>query len=70
VSFLAHAEHVHPGFPQTRGEPGEVAVARHDAETFHILRVEDVHRVDDERRVGGVFAGGIAVLLDRDDRVV
>src|SRR6185312_1409090 len=55
--------------PDARGEPGEVAVAGDDAEAVEAPGVEQVHCVDDHRRVGGVLAHGIAELLDRLDRV-
>src|SRR5690242_16623698 len=47
---------------------GEVAVAGDDAEAVEAAGVEQVHRIDDHRRVGGVLALGVAELLDRLDR--
>src|SRR5699024_9732825 len=49
---------------------GEVAVRRDDAEPVQVAGIQQVHGVDDHGRVGGVFAGGVAVLLHRDDGIV
>ena len=61
--------HGHPRFPQPRRQPREVAVARDDHEALQVPRVEQVHRVDDQRGVGGVLAAGVGELLHRLDRV-
>ena len=57
------------GLAQPGRQPGEVAVAGHDREAVDVAGVEQVHRVDDQRGVGGVLAGGVGELLDRLDRV-
>ena len=59
----------HPRLPQPRRQPREVAVAGDDDEALEVARVEQVHRVDDQRGVGGVLAAGVGELLDRLDRV-
>ncbi len=50
-------------------EPREVAVWRDEAKSLHSLRVEDIHRIDDHRRVGSIFPGRITVLLYRSDGI-
>lgn len=67
--LLAHADYIHAGFPQAAGQTGEIAVAGHDAEPVHIVGVQNVHGVNDEGRVCGVFAYGVLKLLDGDDGV-
>src|SRR5690606_30995461 len=67
--LLAETVHGQALLADTRGQAGEVAVAGNDAETVEIARVHQVHRVDDQRAVGGVLAGGVVELLDRRDRV-
>ncbi len=52
-----------------RRQPREVAVAGHQAEPVHRAAVEQVHRVDDQRAIGGVLAGRVAELLDGLHRV-
>ena len=66
---LTHADDQLARLAQTGGQTGEVAVARNEAEAVHLVRVQNIHRVDDHRRVGGVLARGIAVLLDGRDGV-
>ncbi|SOE06297.1 hypothetical protein SAMN05518800_6934 [Variovorax sp. YR752] len=58
-----------PSFSHTRRQASEIAVARNDAETVHIARVKQVHRINDEGRVRGVLTLRIGELLDRLDRV-
>ena len=41
----------------------------HDHEPLEVARVEQIHRVDDQRRVGGVLAARVRELLDRLDRM-
>lgn len=67
---FAHAEHVFVGFAQAGGEAGEVAVGGDDAEAVQRGLVEQVHGVDDEGRVAGVFAVHVVVLLHGLDGVV
>ena len=57
------------GLAQPGREPGEVGVAGDDREGVEVAGVEQVHRVDDQRGVGGVLAHGVGELLDRLDRV-
>ena len=64
---LAESVDGQAGLTDTRGQPGEVAVAGHDAEPVEPPRVQQVHRVDDHRGVGGVLAPGVGELLDRLD---
>ena len=66
--LLAHADDDLAGLAEAARQAGEIAVRRDDAEPVHIGGVEEVHRVDDEGRVGGIFAGRVRELLDRDDR--
>lgn len=59
--------------PDSRIRPAQarvVAVARHDAESVHALLVQNVHRVDDQRRIGRVLACRIGVLLNGRDGVL
>src|SRR5665811_2140021 len=58
-----------PRLPQPGGELGEVAVGGNQAETVQVPGVEEVHRVDDQRAIGGVLAGGVGELLQRLDRM-
>jgi len=55
---------------QLHDQRGKIGVAGGEAEGVELLRVEQFHRVDDERDVGGVLAGRIIKLLDRADREV
>ena len=55
------------GLPQPQREAGEVGVAAHQREGLDVAGVQQVHRVDDERRVGGVLADGEGVLVDGAD---
>ena len=68
--LLPHAVHLLARLPQADGQAGEVAVAGHQYKAVHLAGVEDVHGVDDHGRVGGVLAGGVAVLLDGGDGVL
>lgn len=67
---FSHTNHVHIGFPQAHGEPGKIAVAGDETETVYIAGIEDVHRVDDHRHVGRIFARGIVKLLNRCDGIL
>src|SRR5690606_29489752 len=66
---LAEAVDGEPLLADARGQAGEVAVAGDDAEAVEVAAVHQVHRVDDQRAVRGVLAGGVVELLDRGDRV-
>src|SRR6266403_3937361 len=57
-------------FAQPRGEPGEIAVGRHEAKAVEPSAVQEVHRVDDQRNVGGVLALGVGKLLIGVDGVL
>ena len=50
---------------QPVGEAGEVAVAGDQRERLDVAVVQQVHRVDHEREVGGVLAGRVGVLVHR-----
>jgi hypothetical protein len=56
-----------PVLPQAVREARVVAVAAHDAEAVHRAQVQQVHRVDDQHRVGRVLALGVLELLYRAD---
>ena len=62
---LAHPDDPLAGLAQPRRQRGEVAVAGDDREALDVAGVEQVHRVDDQRRVGGVLAGRVGELLLR-----
>jgi hypothetical protein len=67
--LLAEAEHVDALFADARGQPREVAVRRHQAEAVEPPAMQQVHRVDHQRDVGGILAGRIGELLLRHDRM-
>jgi hypothetical protein len=67
--MLAEPEDLESGFPQAHGQPGEVAIARDEAEAVKALGVQEVHRVDDQRAVRRVLARGVRELLDWLDSV-
>src|SRR2546426_5652610 len=67
---LPDPHHEEARLPDPGRETGVVAVARDEAEPPHELAVEDVHRVDDHRAVGGVLPAHVRELLDRDERVL
>ena len=54
--LLAHAYDGHALLAQSGGETGEVAVGGGETEAVDAPRIEDIHGVDDHRRVGGVLA--------------
>ena len=68
--LLAEAIHVDALFANTGGKPGEVAVRRHETEPVEPTAMEKVHRVDDQRDVGGVLARRIGKLLLGNDGVL
>ena len=68
--LLAEAEDVDALLADAGGEPSEVAVGGDQAEAVEAAAVEQVHRVDHQRDVGGVLAGRVGELLLRDDRVL
>ena len=69
VFCLADAVDVEPLLADARGEAGEVAVGGDEAEAVEAAGMQQVHRVDDERDVGGVLAGGVGELLLGQDGV-
>ena len=66
---LAESVHRHPRLAKSCRQPREVAVARNDREALHVACIEQVHGVDDQRRVGGVLATRVGELLNRLDRM-
>ena len=52
---------------QARHQRGEIAVARHQAETVDAPTGQQVHRVDRQLHVGGILAIGQVELLLRLD---
>jgi hypothetical protein len=56
-----------PRLADTHRQAGEVAVRRHDAKPAHAARVQQLHRVDDERAVGRVLAARVLELLHGPD---
>jgi len=54
----------------SRGQACKVAVARDDAEAIELLRIQQIHRINDQRAVGGIFPDGISKLLNRLDRLL
>ena len=59
----------HPRLPQPRRQPREVAVARDQHEALQVPGVEQVHRIDDQCRIGGVLPARVRELLHRLDRM-
>src|ERR1700730_502905 len=47
----------------------QVAITGNEAKSPQFPRVQQIHRVDDERAVTGIFADCITELLDRLDRM-
>lgn len=68
--FLTDPIDFFPSFSESRRESREVRVTRDDTESIDFIRVEDIHRIDDERGVARIFPTRVAVLLDRDDRML
>src|SRR5471030_2307898 len=62
--LFAEAIDRHPFLAQASSQPGEIAVAGHQAKAIEPARIEQVHRINDQRAVGGVLALGISELLD------
>ena len=68
--LFSETEHLPSRFSDAACQAGVVAVARHDAESVDRLFVQDVHRVDYQRRIRRVLACRVGVLLDRGDRIL
>src|SRR5690606_4857393 len=66
--LLAEAVHLGARFAQPRGERREIAVGGYEAIAVHVAGVQQVHRIDDQRRIAGILAARVAELLDRLDR--
>lgn len=54
---------------QAHRESGEITVTGYQAETIESSRVQQVHRIDNQRAVRGIFPGRISKLLNRLDCV-
>ena len=67
---LAETEDELPVLAEPGRDAREVRVARDDAEAVQVLRVEEVHGVDDHGAVRGVLARRVGELLDGLDGVL
>lgn len=61
---LAEAVHDLAGLPKAGCEAGEITVAGYQAETVDIARVQEIHRINDERRVRRILSLRVGELLD------
>ena len=68
--LLSHTQDQHSGFPEPCCQTGEIAVRRNNTISIHISGIQNIHGINDHRRIGCVFSGGIAVLLDRNDGIL
>ena len=59
-----------PRLPDTGCQFGKVAVAGYQAKPIEPLGIEQIHGINNHGTVGGIFAGGVAKLLYRLDRVI
>src|SRR5262249_15260514 len=59
-----------PRLANSRRQPRKVTVARHDAEAVEFLRVEQIHRIDNQGTVGRIFSDCITELLNRLNRLL
>ena len=50
-------------FPQTNSKPCEIAIASDQTETIEFPGVQQVHRINNHRTVGSIFARGVCKLL-------
>ena len=62
--LLPDAHDKHTGLSEPLGQLGKVRIAGYQAEAVYISRIQNIHGVDDHGGIGGIFAGGVAVLLD------
>ena len=62
-------DHRLPIRPQSMDQRGEVGVGRDQAECVHLSGIENIHRLDQERHVRGIFPFHQIKLLHRLDRV-
>ena len=65
--LLTESEDIHALLANARREPCEITVGRDQTETVETTAVQEVHRVDDKRDVGGILADRVGKLLLRDD---
>ena len=68
--LLAHADDRQAAFADAACKTREIAIAGNYAKPLDRSGVHDVHGVDDHGRIGGVFARGVAELLNGRDRVL
>ena len=68
--LLAHSDDGHTAFAQARDKPREIGIGAHDRESVDGARIQDIHGIDDHRRIGRVLTVRVAVLLHRDDRII
>ncbi len=68
--LLAHSDDQHARLTQARRQTGKVAVRGHKAEPLHASRVQNVHRVNNQRGVRRVFPGRVTVLLHGRKRIL
>jgi hypothetical protein len=64
--LLADAIDVQALFADARGQPGEVAVRRHQDKAVEQAGMQEIHRRDHQADVGGVLALGVGKLLVGD----
>ena len=67
--LLAESEHRQPFFTQPHRKSGEIAVAGDQAKSVEFTRVQQIHRINNQRAVGCILTGGIGKLLNRFDGV-
>lgn len=67
--LLPYAVDCHPRLSKASCESGEVAITRDETKSIDLLRVEDIHSVDDHRGVSSILSSCISVLLDGSDGV-
>lgn len=68
--FSSKPDDTEPIFANSRGQSREVTVAADQAEPIEPAPVQQVHCVNDERAVTGIFPYRITVLLDGVDAMV
>ena len=68
--LLPHADDGEAAFADAACKTREIAIAGNDAKPLDRSGVHDVHGVDDHGRIGGIFARGVAELLNGRDRVL
>ena len=68
--FLAKSIHRQTRFPDSCRQFGKIAVAAYQAEPIKTPGVQQIHGINNERAVCGIFSFGIPKLLDRLDGVL